>query len=55
LTVCKFSHCGCSWNEAGSVELVSILGLTASKFSLQVGGWSWDEADGVDLLMAFLD
>jgi hypothetical protein len=29
-----------------------ILGLIESKFSH--GGWSWNEADGVDLLLAFL-
>jgi hypothetical protein len=32
----------CSWH----------LGLTAGKFSH--GGWTWIEADGVDLLLAFL-
>jgi hypothetical protein len=30
----------------------AILGLTVGKFSH--GGWSWNEADGVDLLLAFL-
>jgi hypothetical protein len=30
----------------------AILGLTVGKFSLD--GWSWNEVDGVDLLLAFL-
>jgi hypothetical protein len=29
-----------------------ILGLTVGKFTH--GGWSWNEADGVDLLLTFL-
>jgi hypothetical protein len=33
-------------------DTCGILGLTVGKFSH--GGWSWNEADGVDLLLAFL-
>jgi hypothetical protein len=43
--------------EAGMKLMVliwspGILGLTGCKFS--DGGWSWDEADGPDLLLALL-
>jgi hypothetical protein len=36
---------------AAGMKLMA-LGLTGSKFSC--GGWSWNEADGLDLFLALL-
>jgi hypothetical protein len=37
---------------ADIADTCGILGLTECKFSHS--GWSWNEADGVDLLLAFM-
>jgi hypothetical protein len=41
------------WHIVNITDVCGILGLTVGKFSH--GGWSWNEADNADLLLAFLD